>query len=360
VSLASGGRELNPEANPISSTLRVPGTSAVPYDSALPGCPLLSQDRLRDDVLSRLLASWLGPHNKLLKSSVALCRYVPGKRCNFRIELVISTAPGEIERRLVVGKIYAEEQGQKVYQVLQDLRGHGFAEGRFLVSEPLAYDPSRKLLVLTWAEGELLRALILGNSDVSQKVQEAADWLLKLHKSGRIAGRRLSFRRHLETLALQAHAIAKVYPEMGGLVGNVLQRIEACGEAFSGWTPGPTHHDFSPDHLVFHNRHLTALDFDEFRQYDPMFDVAHFMAHLRLLGLRYFDDFGRFDKLADIFQMAYRAGVRDYSEARVQFYQAVAYLKLAHIVAVVLRPRVRKEAVEMFLLDAERKLRSDP
>jgi thiamine kinase-like enzyme len=334
-----------------------PGTLAVPNDSALPGCPLLSQDKLRTYVMSRLLAHWLGPHTKLIQSRAMLRHYVRGKRCNFQIEMVISTALGAIERRLVVGKIYAQDHGERVYGILQALRSHGFAQGRFLVCQPLAYDPRWKLLVLTWAEGVLLRRLILGDSDASQQVQEASTWLLRLHECGMTAGRRLTFRRHLETLALQGRNLAKVYPEIRRLLVSLLQRIEERGKALSGWTPGPTHRDFSLDHLVFHERHITALDFDEFRQYDPMFDVAHFMAHLRLLGLRNFGDFTRFDRLADLFHVAYRADARNYSEARVHFYQAVAHFKLAHIVAIVLRPPAWKEAVEMFLLEAERKLR---
>ena len=95
------------------------------------------------------------------------------------------------------------------------------------------------------------------------------------------------------------------------------------------------------------------IDFDECRQYDPVFDVAHFLAHLRLLGLRYAGDLTRFDGLGEIFQTAYRAGARDFSEARVRFYQAAAYIKLAHIVAVVVRPAAWRDATEEFLRRAE-------
>jgi aminoglycoside phosphotransferase (APT) family kinase protein len=177
--------------------------------------------------------------------------------------------------------------------------------------------------------------------------------LVKLHQSGVAAGSRYTFRRHLETLASQKLRLTRVLPELDGLLKSILCRIEERGVALSGWTPGPTHRDFSPDHLVFNKGCVTALDFDEFRQYDPMFDVAHFMAHLRLLGMRYTGDVTRFDELGRIFQTAYRGCAREYSEARVRFYQAVAYFKLAYIVAVVIRPPAWEEAVEVFLREAE-------
>ena len=304
--------------------------------------------------MSRLLEPWLGPKAELLESNAVLLRYVPGKRCNFQIELMILPAPGApIERRRVVGKVFAKRYGARVYEILQEFRSHGFAGSRFLVPQPLAYDSRWKLLLLGWAEGDLLRSRILGDSDASGRMEEAANWLVKLHQSGVAAGSRYTFRRHLETLASQKLRLTRVLPELDGLLKSILCRIEERGVALSGWTPGPTHRDFSPDHLVFNKGCVTALDFDEFRQYDPMFDVAHFMAHLRLLGMRYTGDMTRFDELGRIFQTAYRGCAREYSEARVRFYQAVAYFKLAYIVAVVMRPPAWEEAVEVFLREAE-------
>ena len=349
---------MNSEPHLAPSGMAPSGTLAVPDDSTLPGYALLSQGKLRTEVMRGLLNRWLDPQAELLDSFAVPCRHVPGKRCNFQIELLISSAPGAaIERRRVAGKIYAQDHGARVHEMLQEFRSHGFAGSPFLVPQPLAYDPQWKLLVLTWVEGELLRSLILDDdSEVTRRVREAADWLLKFHQCGVTTGRRYTFLKHLETLTSQGQGLAKVYPEIDRRISSLLRRIEERGSSLSGWTPGPTHGDFSPDHLLFGEGRATGLDFDEFRQYDPMFDVAHFMAHLRFLGLRYFGDHTRFDDLARIFQAAYRAGARDYSEERVRFYRAVAYFKLAYIAAVVVRPSGWKGAVEMFLLEAEREL----
>jgi hypothetical protein len=345
---------LNPEAVLETSGIPPAATMAIPDDSMLPGCELLQQERLRTQVISRLLERWLGREAELLESKAVLLRYVPGKRCNFQIELTILPAPGApIERRCVVGKVFAKRHGARVYKVLQEFWSHGFAGGRYLVPQPLAYESRWKLLLLSWAEGNLLRSRILGNSDASWRMTEAANWLVRLHQSGVSAGSRYTFRRHLETLASQKLHLTSILPALDGLLKSVLYRIEERGVALSGWTPGPTHRDFSPDHLVLNKECVTALDFDEFRQYDPMFDVAHFMAHLRLLGMRLTGDVTRFDELGKIFQKAYRSCAPEYSEARVYFYQAVVYFKLAYIVAVVIRPPAWEDTTEVFLREAE-------
>jgi len=345
---------LNPEMEQVTSGIAPGGVMAIPSDSVLPGCELMQQEKLRTAVMAHLLEAWLGPKAELLECKAALLRYVPGKRCNFLFELMISPTPGApIERRLVAGKVYAEHHGENAYKILQEFRSKGFASGRYHVPEPLAYEPYWKLLLLDWAEGDLLRSRILGDSDASGYMNEAATCLVKFHESGVAGGSPYTFRRHLETLTKQKHRLTIVLPDLGGLLESVLFRIEKRGGALSGWTPGPTHRDFSPDHLVFDGGHVTALDFDEFRQYDPMFDVAHFMAHLRLLALRHTGDLTRFDDLGKIFQEAYFGRARNYSEARVRFYQAVAYFKLAYIAAVVARPRAWEKAVKVFLRDAE-------
>ena len=331
---------------------------AIPNDSLLPGCELLEQEKLRTEVIARLLENRLEPETELIESKVAVLRHVPGKRCNFRIELKIRLAPGApIRVRLLVGKIYAQDHGANVHSMLRKFERHGFATGRFRVPEPLAYEPRWKLLVLGWAEGTLLRSLILENLDGARRMDDAANWLLKFHQCGVNTGRRYTLRRHLQTLAGRASALANAHPQRASLIDGVLRRIEDRGTRLSGWAPGPTHRDFSPDHLVFGEGRVTGLDFDEFRQYDPMFDVAHFMAHLRLLGLRHFGDYSRFDHFAQIFRTAYKTGAREFSEERVRFYQAVAYFKLACIVGLVVRPSDWKGPVEVFLRDAERELR---
>lgn len=329
----------------------------IPNDPALPGCALLREEKPRIEALSQWLEQWLDPQAQLLQSTVIPWRYAPGKRCNFQIDLTILPAPGALtERRRVIGKVYAKDHGAEVYRMLQEFRSRGFAGNRFLVPQPLAFDPRWKFLLLSYAEGDLLRSLVLEGSGNYWQMEEAANWLLAFHQCGVTEGRRYTFRSHLETLGSMKASLAKVCPGSDKRLQTILRRLEEQGDALPGWSPGPTHRDFSPDHLVFSGGHVTGIDFDEFRQYDPLFDVAHFMGHLRLLGLLHGGNVTRFAEFGEIFQAAYRAGARNFSAGRVRFYHAVVYFKLAHIMAVVIRPPDWKEGAEEFLRGAEKVL----
>jgi Phosphotransferase enzyme family len=362
--------------------------SAAPEDAALPAAVLLHQPRRLVEVLSPLLTEWLDPGARLVDSRVAIRRYVPGKRCVFELELVLATRPegrasasnrsfragqasvaggaDAVEQRTVMGKVYAGNEGARVYDTLQRLWARGFSAGPLTVPRPIAYDPDWRILLMSRARGVVLRQRLLalkdrtntlarpsGASAVSAAVERAAEWLMTLHTSGVTAGRRYTFDRQLHTLAHWQRRVIAVYPDARGPLGAVLARIDAQGRALPALVPAPTHRDFSPDHVVVDGIRLTGLDFDEFCQYDPLFDVAHFVAHLRLLGLTSCGMVQRFDELATRFQLAYEARAQEYSAARVRLYEAITYLKLAHIIACITRPRGWQQSVATLLQEAQ-------
>jgi hypothetical protein len=319
-------------------------------------------------VLSPLLTEGLDVGGRLVDSHVAIRRYVPGKRCIFELELVIApSGTGSVEQRTVMGKVYAGDEGARVYDTLQRLWASGFSAGPLTVPRPIAYDPDWRILVTSRARGVMLRQLLLaprdrtdtlahptGVSDLCTAVERSAEWLVKLHTSG-VTGRRwYTFDRHLQRLAFCQGRLVDVYPEATSPLAAVLARIEARGRALSAWEAAPTHHDFSPDNVVLDGSQLSAVDFDEFCHYDPLFDVAHFVVHLRLLGLTFCGMLRRFDELAIRFKMAYEAQAKEYSAARVQLYEAITYLKLAHIIACITRPRGWQQSVATLLREAQK------
>jgi Phosphotransferase enzyme family len=329
--------------------------STVPVDAALPGSVLLQQPEQLVAVLSLLLAEWLGGDAQLMASRVAVRRYVPGRRCLVDLELVIHRdGVASAEGRSVVGKLYAGDEAARVYETLTQLWARGFGTGPYTVPQPLAYDPAWRLLLLSRASGRVLRELLLDAVNVSAAVDRAVAWLVKLHTCGLSGGRRYSFDRHLHTLGLWQGRLSDVYPDALQPFGSVLAQVARRGRDVAGWEPAPTHRDFSPDHLVIDEARVCGLDFDEFCQYDPLFDVAHFVAHLQFLGLTFYGALHRFDALATRFQAAYEARAREYSIERIRLYQAIAYLKLAYITACVTRPSDRAQVVATLLREAQR------
>jgi len=345
---------MNPKTLLTTNASALPEASALPADPALPGYASLCEPSRLNGVLSRVVARWLGPDVRLLNSGAHVRRLRPGKRCSVELELMVGRDQGALEHRRLLGKFYRDDRGATVYQTLVELRKHGLGTGRLLVPEPVAWMPEYNLLLLAWAEGESLSSVLLAGSDAEQGVKGAAAWLLGLHNCGVAAGRRYSFLGHLRTLFGWKELLTEVYPKGERLLGALLARLEERGSALSGWAPGPTHRDFSPEHLVVQTDRFTCLDFDEFCQYDPLFDVAHFTAHLRFLGLTHFGALNHFDWLSGRFLAAYEAGSHDYSEERLNLYLAIAYFKLGRFVALVQRPKEWLQMLPELLSEARR------
>lgn len=340
----------------LTSTATVPVEALdLPVDPALPGYASLFQSSQLAEMLSRVLAWWLGPDGCLLESRAFLRRLFPGKRCSVELELVIGRKDGAVEHRRLLGKLYNEDQAVTVYGTLRELGSHGLGAGRFLVPQAIACVPECHLLLLTWTEGELLSSVLVTGVDTSQEIAGAAEWLLRLHSCGVDTGRCYSFSGHLRTLAGWKELLTEVYPEGERQLCALLARFEERGRELSGWIPGPTHRDFSPEHLVVAGDQFTCLDFDEFCQYDRLFDVAHFAAHLQFLGLAHFGALNHFDSLVGQFQAAYKAGTKDYSDERLRLYKAIAYFKLARFVALVQQSEGWRQVLPE-LLDAARRL----
>jgi hypothetical protein len=324
----------------------------VPHDKALRGAILLQYPAQLTEILSSSLSKRLGAHAQVLDVAVNIRRYKPGRRCTFELELIPGLAEKDLKKhRRVIGKLYANNLGSKVYDTLQQLWSRGFSTGSLNVPEPLAYDPDWRLLLMSWAEGETLDELILNQLDASRAVIQAAEWLVKLHTCGGSEGRHHDFNR-LHKLSLWQRYLRVVHPEAESLFAEVRSRIEEQSGVLSGWTAAPTHCDYSPDHLVINCDRITGVDFDEFGQYDPLFDVAHFMVHLRYLGLTHFGMLNQFDGLADLFQSTYKARVKDYSDARVRLYIVIVCLKMAHVIAFNRRSPNWKRLVDILLHEA--------
>jgi phosphotransferase family enzyme len=327
---------------------------SVTSDGALPALSLFERPAELIGILSSLLAERLGANRRVVDCCATVRRYVPGKRCIVLFEVRIeSEESSTVESQNLIGKLYANGQGQKVFETLQELWSRGFADRKLTISEPLAYDPRWQLLLLGHSKGKLLRNLILAQPDLEQALEGAAEWLAKLHGCGIPRGRRYSLEGHLRTLGARTRELEQVSPDAARRYGEVLIGIERHAHDIEKRSAGPTHRDFSPDHLIVDGNRFTGLDFDEFCQYDPLFDVAHFIAHVGYLGLLHSGSLHQFDSLAARFCTAYKSCTRNRSFARLGLNLALAYLKLAQIVGLVTRPDNREEMMHALLAEAQ-------
>jgi hypothetical protein len=312
------------------------GKSDLPFDPSLPGLALLCDPPRLAATLMPVLQHWRGHDGRVLESRAYLRRLIPGKRCTVELELVVGNGDGAAAEPLrLLGKVHVEDLGARVFEAERELRRHGFGAGRFLVPEPLAYLPSHRLLLSSWTEGTPLGSLILDGVDGVPLVKAAAEWLLAFGQSGVRSARPYSLERHLRTLAAWKELLVEVFPEGERTLADLLVRFEAESDRLPSSPSGPTHRDFSPEHVIVDGDRTTGVDLDEFCQYDPLFDVAHFIAQLRFLGLAHFGRLDHFRSLAETFRVTYEAGASFLSEEKLRFYEAIAYFKLARFVSLV-------------------------
>jgi len=329
--------------------------AAIPDDPALPGLALLHRPEKLLAVLTPLLSGRLGSHIELAQNGLFVRRYAPGKRCTVKLEVTTCTAsemPGK--RQCFFAKFYAAGHGARVYKNCQQLWRCGFSRGRFTIAEPLAYHPTWQVLVLSWENGPSLRDIVLAGQGAHRAVEGAAKWLHRLHTSGLSGGRIYTFSHHLHILGIRKRNLISAHRQVGRAFGEVLDRIKRRLSKLEPRTWSPTHRDFSPEHLIVEDQRFTGLDFDEFCQYDPLFDVAHFVAHLRFLALISSGAVNSLDDLAAHFEDSYASESASFSVARLRLFAAIAYLKLAYVEAVVRRNRDGKQVVDTLLEEAGR------
>jgi len=329
--------------------------ASVPDDPALPGLAWLRRPEQFFAALTPLLRNRLGSRIELTHNRLFVHRYVPGKRCIVKIEATMRTSPGmSDEPRCFFAKFYAGGHGARVYKNCQELWRLGFSRGFFAIAEPLAYHPAWQALILRCEDGPSLRDIVLTGQDASRAVEGAAKWLHRLHTCGFEGGREYSFSRHLRILSGQQSRLTSADREAGRAFGTILDRIKSRIRKLEPLALAPTHRDFSPEHIIVEVDRFTGLDFDEFCQYDPLFDVAHFVAHLRFLALTSLGSINALDRLAAHFEASYASEAADFSVSRIHLFAAIAYLKLAYVEAVVRYNKDGKQVVEALLEEAGR------
>jgi Phosphotransferase enzyme family len=319
---------------------------SVPEDPAIPGLSLLRHPQKFSEVLTPLLKGRFGRDVCVEQTHHSVRRHVPGKRCIVKLEVLMRSAPGApVEQHRILAKYYSGDHGATVFENCQELWRRGFSIGDFRIAEPIAYHSQWQILFLSWESGRTLRDFLIAGEDTHRAIEGAATWLLKLHACRFRGGRIYGYQRHFHTLGVWERNLASAHREMGDEFRSIRKLIKKELAKCKKGPRVPTHRDFSPEHLVVEEDRFVGLDLDEFCQYDPLFDVAHFIAHLRFLALTSFGALDYFDSQAARFEQMYASGSGVFSKPRMQLLLAIAFLKLAYLEAVVHRMKDGKKIV---------------
>jgi Ser/Thr protein kinase RdoA (MazF antagonist) len=222
-----------------------------------------------------------------------LVRYKPARRA------VVELGDGRF------AKLYADDRGPRIFTVSRSL-----ADAGVQTPAPLAYDPSRRMLVFDRVDGRPLDKV--DRPALEHRIADVAVALARIHAGTPSCQ---TAEGEASRVLAAARTLAQLRPERSRearRLGHVLASRIGSGV-------GVVHGDFSPDQVLVSHGGLSVLDFDGSRLADPLLDVGSFLAHLSLDGHA---------DLRDVFLAAY-ADHLPLDRGRAVLFESVALLKLA-------------------------------
>jgi aminoglycoside phosphotransferase (APT) family kinase protein len=225
-----------------------------------------------------------------------------------------------------IGKLYdREEDAVRVADVLRALT----AAGTVAVPRVLAYDAPRRLLSLSYEDGEpFTPALARDDGPVAAAVGRA---LAALHAAPVVVDRVTSAGAVLDDLRSRA---AELRARLPGATGSLRQTLAELERDMPSDPPvlSFVHGDFGPANLLWNGREVVVLDFDRCARGDPALDLGTLFTQLRRSALR---TPGRFPDLALLRDRVLDAYGRADPELdrRVAWYERAVLVRKIHSLA---------------------------
>lgn len=280
-------------------------------------------------------------------AAISVLKYKPGRRCVLAYTVETDQADGQRQQRLV-GKVFRDERGRRLYALYALLRQHGFgadAADGIVVPRPLAYVPDLQMFLQEHVPGRRVDELSLSTSLV-EVMPRCAAALTKLHRC-RLPAAEGGVKPY--TLADEVGRLGEFTAKVGQVRPDALPAVKALQLALEAWAadlpPAPAvpallHRDFYYSQVLLDGPTLALIDLDLLALGDPALDVANFAAHLAYLGLEQFGDPFSFAAAETAFLAAYTvAQAPDPTFAqRVTFYRAATLFRLLSVV--ITRPHV--------------------
>lgn len=300
-----------------------------PYDRRLPALSILAT-RPSVEIRSLLLAR-LGPgrwHTETWR--VEPIRYRAGLAVVFQYTLQArDAATGRRERRRFYVKIYRDEKGEQIYQVLQQLWGRSNNGGEHLtVASPIAYLKEHHALFQDEALGTSFQEILLQRPDreADSATRRVARALAALHLDRISTPRHHLVQDEIATLEKTRRTLQWASPHLSKeLEAIVWKTLPGLVEV----PLRPTHLDLKTDHVLLDQNQCTLLDLDSFALADPVLDVAHMLAQIFGLKFRPTASHSRLRMAADAFREEYFNHVPSEWRDRLMPHYAGAALKAA-------------------------------
>jgi hypothetical protein len=238
---------------------------------------------------------------------------------------------------MVFGKLYSDELGPHSVQVIESLWQGGFGnEAPYQVSQPLSYLPEYNLFLTRAAAGTPLMAFLGQDSpELLAYVRQAAQWLIRLHRTPLHMGRRDSLWDSLKLFRIVRRltkAVARA-PHMRKQLIDMVDRL--CQKAQQNPDQVPTvqtHGRYHYEHIFANDTTVTLIDFDRSQPSDPAKDMAEFLSVLRLRTMKRTGSTDTAAAPTQVFLEEYLAHLPGYAENLATYWGAFLLLNMFHFV----------------------------
>jgi aminoglycoside phosphotransferase (APT) family kinase protein len=269
-----------------------------------------------------------------LTCSATVLKHKPGERCIIRYGLGYAGLAEPPNACTIIGKLYRKWlQAHHMYHWTRTLKNELFPHGGTLcIPEPLFLIPELALVLEEHVEGPDLRDAIRAGT-CADAMSLAAQWLARLHTASPLP--------ELQTKPLadelqNVHGWCDQIASCSEIARNDVLRLRSAQKALDTiasqmgrCTPVPIHRVFDYTNVLWDGRRIWVLDFDQLGLGDPALDVGNFLAHLESYAYHTTGLAHSFAEAGAHFLRCYLERSGETIRARLPFYRASTFLKLA-------------------------------
>lgn len=297
-----------------------------PTDPAFRSLPMLTDGEAMRPLLTPYFSRVHGKEPRTI--TPVRVKYLPEISCIIRYD----GDAGDGQPFSIYGKVQHSRRGQQTYDVMKalwDLPER--AEGKLVVSEPLAYYPKYDLLLQTEVPGEGIKSD--RHSEVFMAQCEAAGRAIGyIHNSGITTGTPHTVEVEINRLRNRMEEFKMSSPKVYMALRDLLKQVGAKAERIPLEAPVPSHGDYKYNQFLFDGSQFGLIDVEYFVQAEPSFDLGKYCGHLAPSAPKDWSDTAQGDLARHIFLDAY-CGVRpDYRGARFPLYEALSLATRALVV----------------------------
>ncbi len=228
----------------------------------------------------------------------------------------------------IVAKLRRSTVDKGTFATMRQLWQNGFGRGSHLrVSQPIAYVEDWHVLLTYYSTGVTLDQLLAaGHESFAACIDQAAEWLARLHQTVIAAPKVRSVQEEVKRLEKTTASFKKKYPSLLPRARQVGDEIARRVKSVNVNSFRLTHGDFLPKNILSNGTDLTVIDLRRTCLFDPAKDVGKFIGHTTVKVWRYGVSFDA-EALRERFLRAYAPEYSAKFMNRIAAYEAFTYLR---------------------------------